>query len=710
MNFPKCFSPRSLISALLLFVSAGGTLHANTYFWQTTGTSPLADGGGTWSATGTNWYNQTGNSFGAPANTTSDIDTFGVNNGAAGTITVSGSVNAGTIVFNPAGSGNYTLSSGTIALAAAGVITVNSNATIQSTLAGAGTSLTVNGGSTLTLTGSNSYTGTTIISFSKLTLDTATGSLKSTSPLTLNGGTYNLDNTGATAAYSGTLGALTFNSGDGTVSITESVPGDAQELTFASLAARTLGATGNFVNGNDIAGGSVGNSGTSGFVITGKGAGFIDVGEYYEGGSYAWYSGTNVRAINYGTDASTATNAGGPSLSGSAYQQITGSITAQPTATITSLNLTGNSNLTLATSGTLTVNGLLASGTSTIGGGAGIQAGSGDMVIRTNSASDSLTISTDILPGGSNALTKSGAGTLTLSGTNSYTGTTYLDGGTLLLASANPLGSSPFITFQGGTLEYSSSNTTDYSANIHLSTSPISINTNGQSVTFATGLLGSNTGGLTKSGSGTLILNGGGAYTGGTIINSGTLLLGNATALGGGANNLTINAGALNLNGNGQTIGSLSGSAGSVITNGTSTTAVTLVINENQSSTFAGSFQSGPGGSSLGLTIQPTLPGATFTLSGSSTVNNGISINPSASANTNNDNFTVILTGTLNLGNSLQMQTQDSTFVINGGYVNSTSNFLAGHGDGTTVSDTVFILNKRNRHLHRRHQQIPSRT
>ena len=264
------------VSVAIVLLSLGSSLNATTYYWSTSGSYPLTDGAGSWAATGgTNWLNYSNGTFGASGNSTGDIDVFGDLNGAAGTITV-GSVSAGTIIFNPAGSANYLLTGGTISLGS--TITVNANAAIASTIAGSA-GMIVNGGSTLTLTGSNSYTGTTTVNFSTLTLDTATGSLKSTSPLTLNGGTFNLDNTAATAAYTGTLGALTFSSGDSTVEITETVPGQTQALTFSSLAARTAGATGNFVNGNTT------NNAASGFVLSAGAVAnsFINYGDFYNG-------------------------------------------------------------------------------------------------------------------------------------------------------------------------------------------------------------------------------------------------------------------------------------------------------------------------------------------------------------------------------------------------------------------------------------------
>ena len=83
--------------------------------------------------------------------------------------------------------------------------------------------------------------------------------------------------------------------------------------------------------------------------------------------------------------------------------------------------------------------------------------------------------------------------------------------------------SSGTIQFGGGTLQFSPSNMNDYSAVIFNSSGPISLDTNGQSVTFASNLDSSNVGGLTKAGSGTLVLSGNNAYSGATIVSAGTL-------------------------------------------------------------------------------------------------------------------------------------------------------------------------------------------
>jgi autotransporter-associated beta strand repeat len=65
---------------------------------------------------------------------------------------------------------------------------------------------------------------------------------------------------------------------------------------------------------------------------------------------------------------------------------------------------------------------------------------------------------------GTGQLIKSNTNQLTLTGTNDFTGGVNLSAGTLALNSAAAIGSSGTIVLGGGTLKYSSSNTTDYSS------------------------------------------------------------------------------------------------------------------------------------------------------------------------------------------------------------------------------------------------------
>jgi fibronectin-binding autotransporter adhesin len=131
---------------------------------------------------------------------------------------------------------------------------------------------------------------------------------------------------------------------------------------------------------------------------------------------------------------------------------------------------------------------------------------------------------------GSGSLRKDGTDKLTLTGNNTYTGGTIIGAGTLSLGSSGAIGSGGTITFITGTLQFTATNTTDYSSRLSSAGHQVyNIDTNGQSVTFASAL--TSTGGrLTKSGAGTLTLGGANTYDGGTTVSGGTLTASGAAA------------------------------------------------------------------------------------------------------------------------------------------------------------------------------------
>jgi autotransporter-associated beta strand protein len=388
---------------------------------------------------------------------------------------------------------------------------------------GGSRSLKKNGVGVLRLSGANTYTGATTINRGTIQLFSNTGSLSSSSALTFAnaGGTFNMDNNGAAAARSQSLGALTFSGGDGTVLQTRTAAQN-QVLTFSSLAPRAAGATGNF----QLSSGTPG--ATNGFVLTGQAAGLIDRGLFFGASAtaapaYAWYdAGGFVRAIAYGADAGAVTSGTTTTLVSATHQQITGAITAQQDATFSTLNISGASNLTLASGQTVTVDGLLKTGNNaaTISGGFGLRAAvNAELVMRLDQSSDALTLSTPILANGTNVVTKSGAGTLTLTATNAFTGNLYINGGTVKLGNSTTTGSLSAFTniVNHGTLQFNRSNTAT------------------QGTDFG-GLI-SGTGGVNVS-SGTVTLNGINSYSGSTRVSSGTLAVntiadaGQASAIG----------------------------------------------------------------------------------------------------------------------------------------------------------------------------------
>lgn len=136
-------------------------------------------------------------------------------------------------------------------------------------------------------------------------------------------------------------------------------------------------------------------------------------------------------------------------------------------------------------------------------------------------------------------ITKSGRGTLVLSGVNTAGGGTMkttLNEGILEIASLDNIGGTTgSLVFAGGTLRLGAGFTDDISLRtISFLQGGGTINTNGSDLMLAQSV-GSGPGGFTKAGAGNLTLNAAATYTGATTIAGGTLTLGadNATGIGG---------------------------------------------------------------------------------------------------------------------------------------------------------------------------------
>jgi autotransporter-associated beta strand protein len=239
---------------------------------------------------------------------------------------------------------------------------------------------------------------------------------------------------------------------------------------------------------------------------------------------------------------------------------------------------------------------------------------------RSNTATQGTDFSSSAISG-TGVLVKNGSGTLVLNAANTYSGGTTLNAGTILIAAANALGTSGNVTFAGGTLQYGSGITTDLSARIKNSASAIAINTNGQAVTYGSAIDSTNSGGLVKSGAGSLTLSAVNTYTGATTINAGTLALSGGSAIvDSGTVTLANTAGAqLHVNGN-ETIASLQGggtSGGNVVI----ASGQTLTVAETGSITFSGAI-SGDGGLAKSGSGTLTLDGTNI-YTGTTTVNAG---------------------------------------------------------------------------------------
>ena len=189
--------------AALALIALPPSVRAASLTWDALpDTNGVQDGAGTWDGVATNWWNGTANTNWTGSNP--DTAIFGATNGAAGTVTVSGTQTVAGITFNTPGSGVYTISGGTLELTNNPTLAVNAAATIASTIDGSA-SLTKSGSAPLTLTAANTFAGGTTISAGLLILsnDTAMGS----GSVSLNGGGISRNNPGSTITNAISVGA-----------------------------------------------------------------------------------------------------------------------------------------------------------------------------------------------------------------------------------------------------------------------------------------------------------------------------------------------------------------------------------------------------------------------------------------------------------------------------------------------------------------------
>ena len=148
---------------------------------------------------------------------------------------------------------------------------------------------------------------------------------------------------------------------------------------------------------------------------------------------------------------------------------------------------------------------------------------------------------------GAMSLTKTNAGRLTISSTNLFTGGVNFKGGTVSVpvltadGVASPLGQSGALSLDGGALEYTGGNVT-WARNLALGAAggTMSVTNSGTTLTQSGQLTGA--GVLTKTGNGTLTLNNSAnSYTGGSVVNAGTLRI--TQVAGAGSSNITLNTG-----------------------------------------------------------------------------------------------------------------------------------------------------------------------
>jgi T5SS/PEP-CTERM-associated repeat protein/autotransporter-associated beta strand protein len=185
------------------------------------------------------------------------------------------------------------------------------------------------------------------------------------------------------------------------------------------------------------------------------------------------------------------------------------------------------------TGGTLDLNNINLTMRSLWGSGGAIALGSAQLTVE--QATDSFFAGTISGTGG---LTKDGAGTLLLSGNNTYHGGTTIEGGALAITSDANLGDAGgAINFLGGRLTTFGNIVTGRAIGVGGS-GTIDI-WSGTTLTATNAITGSGT--FMKDGGGTLVLTGNSSFSGATDVNNGTLTVNGSLAL---SSLTTVNAGA----------------------------------------------------------------------------------------------------------------------------------------------------------------------
>ena len=439
------------------------------------------------------------------------------------------------VTFTLAGNNTYNIGGlqGADALAIGGntlsIGANNASTTFSAVISGTGGGLTKVGNGTLTLSGANSYTGATAINQGAIRA-TIAGALGGTATNTVvaDGAAFELAGGFSLSAEPITVSGAGISSGgvirniSGSNTITgvitlaanSRINSDADFLVFnpsGDVDAITgnfnlsLGGAGNFIFSDRIA------IGTG--VLTKEGAGALTI-------------------------LSPATHSGGTILSAGTIRLGSTTNNALGTGTV-ALNggiLSGNNTVERTLTNSVTIGGNVGFGDG-VATGAIVLSGPVNLgsAIRTLDVSNTTTLSGAV---GSGGITKAGAGTLNLSGNNTYDGGTTLNAGVLRIRSTTGAGTGTITQLNGSSqLDIDVAGTVANDLDVYLvdflQSAELSGDITVNGTIFDAGLnvrgtnsgLISGTGGLTKTGLGTVILSGNNTYSGATAVNGGRLIV-----------------------------------------------------------------------------------------------------------------------------------------------------------------------------------------
>lgn len=236
---------------------------------------------------------------------------------------------------------------------------------------------------------------------------------------------------------------------------------------------------------------------------------------------------------------------------------------------------------------------------------------------------------------GTAVLKKINVGVLTVQTVNTYAGGTVVSNGTLRVGNNNAISS----TGAGGVEVYGTAaiDLNNFANTINGLSGNGSVDNQGGAAATLTvgnnnangvfsGVLKNTSGSLAlaKIGNGSLTLSSSNSYGGGSTLNGGTLVVGNAHAL--GTNTVTVNGGVLDL----QTdlhVASLAGAGGSVANNTTATTS-TLFVEGGAATTYSGAIVNGSGSGNVAVKV---LNGSSLTLGGINTFTGGTFVGANSS-------------------------------------------------------------------------------